>query len=120
MDYGPTIAAAFGSYDPKEVDALREAIVECMRNTPLDGGIKATGAVAERPGNESQGRPPRPGTGPSSQVGNGMNQRFNSSSGGEYLLQIQSPKSARFFLLTENLPFDFFSLCLHPTKYGKL
>jgi hypothetical protein len=47
MDYGPTIAAAFGSYDPKEVDALRDAIVECMRNTPLDGGIRATGAVRQ-------------------------------------------------------------------------
>jgi hypothetical protein len=47
MDYGPTIAAAFGSYDPKEVDTLREAIVECMRNTPLDGGIRATGAVRQ-------------------------------------------------------------------------
>jgi ribosomal protein S14 len=47
MDYGPTIAAAFGSYDPNEVDALREAIVECMRNTPLEGGIRATGAVRQ-------------------------------------------------------------------------
>jgi ribosomal protein S14 len=47
MDYGPTIAAAFGSYDPAEVDALREAIVECMRNTPLEGGIRATGAVRQ-------------------------------------------------------------------------
>jgi hypothetical protein len=47
MDYGPTIAAAFGSYNPKEVDALREAIVECMRNTPLNGGIRATGAVRQ-------------------------------------------------------------------------
>ena len=47
MDYGPTIAAAFGSYDPKEVDKLREAIVQCMRNTPLDGGIRATGAVRQ-------------------------------------------------------------------------
>lgn len=45
MDYGPTIAAAFGSYNPKEVDDLREALVECMRNTPLSGGIRATGAV---------------------------------------------------------------------------
>ena len=44
---GPTIAAAFGSYDPKEVDACREAIVECMKNTPLDNGIRATGAVKE-------------------------------------------------------------------------
>jgi hypothetical protein len=48
MDYGPTIAAAFGSYDPKEVDDLREAIVECMRNTPLNSGIRATGAVRQR------------------------------------------------------------------------
>ena len=48
MDYGPTIAAAFGSYDPNEVDKLREAIVECMRNTPLDGGIRATGAVRQQ------------------------------------------------------------------------
>jgi len=47
MDYGPTIAAAFGSYDSKEVDACREAIVECMKNTPLDNGIRATGAVKE-------------------------------------------------------------------------
>jgi ribosomal protein S14 len=47
MDYGPTIAAAFGSYDPAEVDTLREAIVECMRNTPLEGGIRATGAVRQ-------------------------------------------------------------------------
>ena len=47
MDYGPTIAAAFGSYEQKEIDALREAIVECMRNTPLDGGIRATGAVRQ-------------------------------------------------------------------------
>ena len=36
MDYGPTIAAAFGSDDPKEVDACREAIVECMKNSPLE------------------------------------------------------------------------------------
>ena len=49
MDYGPTIAAAFGSYDPKEVDGLREAIVECMRNTPLGNGIRATGAVRQAP-----------------------------------------------------------------------
>ena len=28
MDYGPTIAAAFGSYNPKEVDDLREALVD--------------------------------------------------------------------------------------------
>ena len=48
MDYGPTIAAAFGSYDPKEVDVLREALVDCMRNTPLSGGIRATGAVRQR------------------------------------------------------------------------
>ena len=47
MDYGPTIAAAFGSYNPKEVDDLREALVECMRNTPLSGGIRATGAVRQ-------------------------------------------------------------------------
>jgi hypothetical protein len=61
MDYGPTIAAAFGSYDPKEVDALRDAIVECMRNTPLDGGIRATGAVRQfhelEPGSGGQGDP---------------------------------------------------------------
>jgi hypothetical protein len=49
MDYGPTIAAAFGSYNPREVDELREAIVECMRNTPLNSGIRATGAVRQRP-----------------------------------------------------------------------
>ena len=47
MDYGPTIAAAFGAYNPKEVDDLREALVECMRNTPLSGGIRATGAVRQ-------------------------------------------------------------------------
>jgi len=47
MDYGPTIAAAFGSYNPKEVDALREALVECMRNTPKNSGIRATGAVRQ-------------------------------------------------------------------------
>jgi hypothetical protein len=49
MDYGPTIAAAFGSYNPQEVDDLREALVECMRNTPLNNGIRATGAVRQRP-----------------------------------------------------------------------
>ena len=53
MDYGPTIAAAFGSYDPVEVDTLREAIVECMRNTPLEGGIRATGAVRQPHPNSS-------------------------------------------------------------------
>ena len=54
MDYGPTIAAAFGSYDPKEVDDLRAAIVECMRNTPLNSGIRATGAVRQdRQGEEA-------------------------------------------------------------------
>lgn len=47
MDYGPTIAAAFGSQDPKEVDNLRQALVECMRNTPLEGGVRATGAVRQ-------------------------------------------------------------------------
>lgn len=57
MDYGPTIAAAFGAYDPKEVDALREAIVECMRNTPLDGGIRATGAVRQMPDAHNEGAP---------------------------------------------------------------
>ena len=48
MDYGPTIAAAFGSYDIKEVEDLRKAIVECMRNTPLENGIRATGAVQQQ------------------------------------------------------------------------
>lgn len=47
MDYGPTIAAAFASSDPKEVDELRQAIVECMRNTPVGDGIRATGAVRQ-------------------------------------------------------------------------
>jgi len=62
MDYGPTIAAAFASSDPKEVDALRQAIVECMRNTPVGDGIRATGAVRQDNGthngtsNESYGR----------------------------------------------------------------
>ena len=54
MDYGPTIAAAFGSYNPAEVDALREAIVQCMRNTPLNGGIRATGAVRQRDSDQDQ------------------------------------------------------------------
>lgn len=54
MDYGPTIAAAFGSNNPKEVDDLREALVACMRNTPLNGGIRATGAVRERTEYEQQ------------------------------------------------------------------
>ena len=62
MDYGPTIAAAFGSYDPKEVDALREAIVECMRNTPLDGGIRATGSVRQRGDQQGQGNDHERGT----------------------------------------------------------
>lgn len=48
MDYGPTIAAAFGSYNPREVDDLRLALVECMRNTPLNSGIRATGAVRQQ------------------------------------------------------------------------
>ncbi|CAB9518120.1 expressed unknown protein [Seminavis robusta] len=58
MDYGPTIAAAFGSNNPKEVDELREALVACMRNTPLNGGIRATGAVRERAnsGDAAEGR----------------------------------------------------------------
>ncbi|GAX26026.1 hypothetical protein FisN_4Hh477 [Fistulifera solaris] len=56
MDYGPTIAAAFGSYNPKEVDDLREALVECMRNTPLSGGIRATGAVRRPPTQEEKDR----------------------------------------------------------------
>lgn len=47
MDYGPTIAAAFGSYDPHEADKLRAAIVECMKNTPLEGGVRPTGAVKQ-------------------------------------------------------------------------
>ena len=58
MDYGPTIAAAFGSYNPKEVDDLREALVECMRNTPLSGGIRATGAVRQpNPNGPTESRP---------------------------------------------------------------
>jgi hypothetical protein len=52
MDYGPTIAAAFGAYNPKEVDDLRDALVDCMRNTPLNGNIRATGAVRQRGGSE--------------------------------------------------------------------
>jgi len=63
MDYGPTIAAAFGSFDPKEVDELREALVGCMRNTPLNGGIRATGAVREGrvDPNEERGKEERDG-----------------------------------------------------------
>jgi len=57
MDYGPTIAAAFGSYDSREVEELRKAIVECMRNTPLDNGIRATGAV--RQSQQQQQQPPQ-------------------------------------------------------------
>eukprot|EP00934_Nitzschia_sp_Nitz4_P008154 Nitzschia sp. Nitz4//scaffold413_size9536//4757//6986//NITZ4_009096-RA/size9536-augustus-gene-0.19-mRNA-1//-1//CDS//3329551340//8144//frame0 len=74
MDYGPTIAAAFGSYDPKEVDALREALIECMRNTPLDGGIRATGAVRLNPGGQ-------PGNTPAEESGREENdpQQFRSS-----------------------------------------
>lgn len=49
MDYGPTIAAAFASQDVAEVDVLRETLVECMRNTPVGDGIRATGAVRQRP-----------------------------------------------------------------------
>ena len=47
MDYGPTIAAAFASTDPNEVDDLRQALVECMRNTPVGDGVRATGAVRQ-------------------------------------------------------------------------
>jgi hypothetical protein len=47
MDFGPTIAAAFASTDPKEVDELRLALVECMRNTPIGDGVRATGAVRQ-------------------------------------------------------------------------
>lgn len=47
MDYGPTIAAAFGSTDQREVDVLRQTIIDCMRNTPLENGIRATGAVRQ-------------------------------------------------------------------------
>jgi hypothetical protein len=47
MDFGPTIAAAFASTDAKEVDELRLALVECMRNTPIGDGIRATGAVRQ-------------------------------------------------------------------------
>ena len=59
MDYGPTIAAAFGSSDPREVDELRQAIVECMRNTPVGDGIRATGAVRQDHPNQNgeQGEP---------------------------------------------------------------
>ena len=59
MDYGPTIAAAFGSYNPKEVDDLRQAIVECMRNTPLNNGIRATGAVRQQTANGEDADRPR-------------------------------------------------------------
>ena len=47
MDYGPTIAAAFGSPDQNEVDELRQTIIDCMKNTPLGNGIRATGAVRQ-------------------------------------------------------------------------
>ena len=56
MDYGPTIAAAFASTDPTEVDELRHTLVECMRNTPLGDGIRATGAVRQGP-SDANGRP---------------------------------------------------------------
>lgn len=59
MDYGPTIAAAFGSYNPREVDELREALVECMRNTPTTGGVRATGAVRQPNPQPYQQRPPQ-------------------------------------------------------------
>jgi hypothetical protein len=36
MDYGPTIAAAFASPDNREVEALRDVIVSCMKNSPRD------------------------------------------------------------------------------------
>lgn len=55
MDYGPTIAAAFGSPDSQEVDVLRQTIIDCMRNTPLENGIRATGAVRQDGEHEHHG-----------------------------------------------------------------
>jgi hypothetical protein len=81
MDYGPTIAAAFGSYDPKEVDACREAIVECMKNTPLDNGIRATGAVKEHHEQQQKEEMQRH-MGPGGQNGGHQHQNGGTSSGG--------------------------------------
>jgi hypothetical protein len=79
MDYGPTIAAAFGSTDDNEVDVLRQTIVDCMRNTPLENGIRATGAVRQGQEGHSDGyriqpfsyddQPPRHGTYKQTQTG---------------------------------------------------
>jgi len=62
MDYGPTIAAAFGSYDPHEVDKLRAAIVECMKNTPLEGGVRPTGAIKQHHEEQAEKAARRTGT----------------------------------------------------------
>lgn len=62
MDYGPTIAAAFGSYDPHEVDKLRAAIVECMKNTPLEGGVRPTGAIKQHHEEQAEKASRRTGT----------------------------------------------------------
>lgn len=61
MDYGPTIAAAFGSYDPHEADKLRAAIVECMKNTPLEGGVRPTGAIKQHHEEQAEKASRRPG-----------------------------------------------------------
>lgn len=81
MDYGPTIAAAFGSYDHKEVEELRKAIVECMRNTPLDNGIRATGAVKQQE-QDNDTRPQSQSNGHGQAHHGDMAQRFNS--GGKF------------------------------------
>jgi hypothetical protein len=61
MDYGPTIAAAFASTDPAEIDVLRRTLVECMRNTPITEGMHATGAVRQEDKREDyDGVPSRP------------------------------------------------------------
>jgi hypothetical protein len=57
MDYGPTIAAAFGSYNPNEMDDLRAALVECKRNTPLNGGVRSTFAPRQQAPNHPHACP---------------------------------------------------------------
>lgn len=47
MDDGPPVEALFGAYHEWEVDNLREALIKCMRNTPLTDDMCPIGAVKQ-------------------------------------------------------------------------
>ena len=107
MDYGPTIAAAFGSPNEREIFQLRSVFTEMLKRSPKYASLKSQFMNAPIPapgmsGSGSKEHAPTPHSyaGPAGYGhGNGHGQQFNYSSNAStgMLYEQQSVKSSRSY-----------------------